>query len=271
LKLKSTLFTQLSQVQVSLLKSPTKQLAKVYFEQVNEFYNLIDQESESDERAAQHVNEFLLYPLLTALKKAQLNTEHISEWSDLNEFLLKCVNLVLTRAKLDLTQKNLFFDFLNLCCILLSKRQQPTPTPRTISDELLIECFRSLSILFHEPAWSRAHNAFFAFEHMTTMGLLVSVLLDTVIQSNSLSVRLEALQALKSFTFHDSNQEDNWNLRLTSDFQKRIGILFASFVPGFSIKLVQGFLLNENLKLLNHKLICLLLIFDCSPYASKNQ
>jgi len=257
LTLKSNLFTQLNQVQVSLAKSPTKPLAKLYYEQLNEFFILIGDERGEESEAAQQINEFLLYPLLSALKRAQFNAEHISEWSDLNEFLLKCINLVLTRVNFDLTQKNLFFDFLNLLCILLSsKKQQLSASVKSISDELLIECFRSLSIVFHEPAWSQAYNVFFSFEHMTTMGLLVSVLLDTLIQSNSLSVRLEVLQAFKSLTFYDSNEEDEWNLRLASDFQRRIGILFASFLPGFSIKLVQGFMLNENLKLMNHKLIC---------------
>ena len=38
--------------------------------------------------------------------------------------------------------------------------------------------------------------------------------------------------------------------------ESRVGMLFASFLPGTSIKLVQKFLLAQNLKLLNHKLIC---------------
>lgn len=38
--------------------------------------------------------------------------------------------------------------------------------------------------------------------------------------------------------------------------QERIGTIFASFLPGICIRIVQSFLLAENLKTLNHKLIC---------------
>ena len=43
---------------------------------------------------------------------------------------------------------------------------------------------------------------------------------------------------------------------MNSNNNGKLGILFASFLPGISIKLIQRFLLSQNLKLLNHKLIC---------------
>ena len=67
---------------------------------------------------------------------------------------------------------------------------------------------------------------------------------------------MAALNALKSLIRFDAIHYQANKVYSSGETEPRVGIIFASFLPGISIKLVQKFLLSQNLKLLNHKIIC---------------
>ena len=152
-------------------------------------------------------------------------------------------------ANIKLTRFSLFEEILSVCSILLSKTLNKS-AGFVISDEFYTACFNLLQSLFNNSDMS-VLESFYKFKHLTSIGLLVSVLLDVLLNSSSLHVRIESLNAFKSLSLCSVH-----NKSIHVKLDSRIGMLFASFLPGTAIKLVQKFLLAQNLKLLNHKLIC---------------
>lgn len=251
------LFLKLHQLQINLIKNTSKQTINDYYKNIIDLLESeksIDQENLQSE--ASKLVEFLLFPVLTVLKRNEFESAEKSKLnSDSKEILIKTLSLILTKIKL--FNFDLFQDLLNICSILLSKYK----LDRQYSEEFLCSCFQLIQILFKRSSKIKVLDNFYKFSSLTTIGLLVSIFLDTLSETGSIQVRLEALNCLKSLTnFKNFNYENSQVIKNdligNLNYQNRISILFASFLPGISIKLIQKFLLGENLKLLNHKLIC---------------
>lgn len=181
-------------------------------------------------------------PVLNASMRVnnQEAATRIPEWSDLNESLLGCILSLLEKYSFSL-DLNIFTDVLNVCSIILSRYGD-----KSMSDELLNSCALVIKRIFQRSTDQIDAN-FLTISSLTTIGLLVAKLLDILAESGSIQLRLDSLDAFKSILFRSERRED---------IQRRVGVIFASFLPGISIRLVQKFLLHENLKILNHKLIC---------------
>lgn len=235
------LFVSMHQLQVNLIKQPTKQLAVDYQYRVNEFILTSPGRDSS-------IFEFLSLPIQSTLNRLigeclhnqSEQTKLRSDWCDLNESLISSLIVLVDYFKP--TDYGLFNDLLGIGCMLLSKANDAR---KAASEEYQCTLFRLISTLF-ALLNSQPDNGekFFQFGNLTTIGLLISVLMDTLHDSNSLQVRLEALNAALSLISPS-----------TVRLQIRLGMLMGSFLPGVSIKLVQKFLLGENIQLVNHKLI----------------
>lgn len=221
-----SLFLNLRQLQVNLLKQTSKLTILAY---TNQLKTLVENETRvHTNQESQHLIHFLIFPILVVLKREQLD-------SDLNELLLSSINSIL--AKIDLNDSALFQEILTTLALLLSRRSQ-----QNYSDEFYLASSRLIHLIFNPSVY----DEFFQFKNLTQIGLLVSLELDIILDSNSSDVRLQALKSLQLISGYNNNNETN----------DQMGVIFASFLPGVSIKLIQHFLLGQNLKLLNHKLIC---------------
>lgn len=232
------LFAQLYQTQVNLIQNPSKSSASDYRTRIDE----IEFDQKHDTIANRQLFEYVLMPVLNASMRVNNNQgkTQIPEWSDLNECLLACVHSLLEKFSFSL-DPNIFTDVLNVCSIVLSRYGD-----KPMSDELLNSCALVIKRIFQHST-DQIDDSFLSISSLTTIGLLVAKLLDILAESGSIQVRLDSLDAFKSILFRSERRED---------LQRRIGVIFASFLPGISIRLVQKFLLHENLKILNHKLIC---------------
>lgn len=243
------LFIKLHQLQTCLIKCPSKQTINEYRVQLVELFNEKEKpfdQNNVETKDSTNLIEFLAFPILTTLKKVNDNTG-LKEWSDLSEILLNCLHLILDKIKL--SSLNLFNDILNSCSFLLSRTKlNESPSTPYLSEEFYCECFRVIQILFDASDFDRVLNKFFQFKNLTTFGLLTTVFLDVLCQFSSIQVRVESLKALKSLLRYKSFAQQNQD--------SKIGLIFASFLPGISIKLIQKFLLAQNLKTLNHKIVC---------------
>lgn len=242
------LFVKLHQLQVNLITSTSKQTITEYN---NELENILGHRNIALQFAkdTQSINfiEFLIFPVLTALKKLdgfqQGDQKKEATSFDKSELLIKSICIVL--GKNGLHRVHLFDDILSLVSMYLSKTLKK-PEGLIISDEFYMSCFNLIQIIFQN---SEPHvlESFYSFKSITSIGLLVSVFLEVLVTSTSLQVRIAALSSLKALSCYDP---------VDAKLQERIGIIFTSFLPGISIKLIQNCLLSQNLKTLNHKLIC---------------
>ncbi|RNA26019.1 TELO2-interacting 1 -like protein [Brachionus plicatilis] len=223
LALSNDLFFKFHQLQINLIKTPSKESISDYHNCLVLYFN----QSSIHQPNAQSAKliEFFTYPILTVLKRFQLN-------SDSNEILLKSCGLIIT--KIQLNDLNIFHDIFNTISILLSNKKSSP------SEEFVCTCFQVIETLFKCENLSK----FYKFSNLTSIGLTISLCLDTLVQSNSLEVKLKAISALKS---------------LLNQHKEKLFVLLPSFLPGISIKLVQKFLLTQNLKLINHKAVCAVL------------
>ena len=263
LKSSNDLFLLLHQLQINIIKNTSKQTINEYKNQLVDLFSSEKPIEDESNPESENLIEFLVFPILTAIKKlqpeAQSQIKEIKEWSDLNELLIQCIILVLKHVKL--VSPNLFHDILNIASILLSKnrlhlqKENPNKTEPSLSEEFYSECFRLVQVLFDRSSSAKVIEHFYRFKSLTLFGLLITVFLDTLSESNSLELRLEALKSLKSIIKFDKTSYANSALP-KNELQDRIGSIYASFLPGISIKLVQKFLLSQNMKTLNHKLIC---------------
>jgi hypothetical protein len=263
-------FASIRQTQVSLLKSVNKKNLQNYYDKLVELF-----ENENDKRSLEpskedstHLAQFFLIPILHAIRKqASSSTSSSDEGkdgisNDCAELQLKCIALVL--RKLKLTEAFLFYEILSACSIVISKKLMPTQTNKTnaqiqASEELCMACFNLIEALFAKDNCSTnsLRIEFYMFRNLTMMGLLVSTLLETLNASGSLAVRMSSLDALKSLVqYSDDGVTQNEKGNQQQQFPATLGIMLASFLPGIALRLVQSFLLEQNLNLLNHKLVC---------------
>ena len=255
------LFSKLHKIHVNLMKNLSKQNASEYHDALIEAFQ--SQSIVNVEPDAKKISEFLLFPLLTSLKKLEIlyQQKKVREWSDLNEIMIKSICLIINKIKLN--DLRLFYEILNIVSFILSKKMNQSPGETLMaSDEFLCACFGLVQSLFEYSSSDHVLNSFYTFKNMTSLGLLISVSLDILCESNSLDVRLEALKTLKSVSMFKTISLDNISMpinRQSINNEQKIAILFASFLPGISIKLIQKFLLTQDLKILNHKIICNLL------------
>ena len=250
------LFLKVHQLQVELIKNTTKATCSEYRSELSrllEYENVSLKFAQSTEVI--HFTEFLVFPLLTALKKLldqkpQQQNKSQAKFSDINEILLSSITIVLNKK--ELFSLNLFEDILSVCSILLSKAIEAPDMHRQLesqlseSDEFYIAASSLINSLFKRSGESLLEH-FYRLKNLPTMGILVAAFINIIRRSQSLQVRLQVLETFKSFLQYDKNNAGT---------QTRIGVLFASFLPGISIGLVQNFLLVQNLKTLNHKIIC---------------
>jgi hypothetical protein len=226
------LFLSLREYQIHLIKNPSKKTINDY---KNQLRSLVENESQFSDENNENLNSllhFLTFPVLVSLKKLQdTESKKLRDWCDLNEELIKCLHLVLDKIKLN--DLNNFYEMLNICSIIISQKDV------AVSDEFYLACFRLIELLLQSG--SNVLNSFYQFKNLTSIGLLVSVFLDILNASSSLEVRISALNSIQLLNRFDS---------------VKIGYIMSSFLPGISIKIIQRFLLTQNLKLLNHKLIC---------------
>lgn len=233
------IFAQLHQTQINLIQTPNKTTVRQYVIQLEE----ICARAGPDLAPSRPSLEFFLVPLVSALKRLNSWTteqQRPNDWCDLNESLLGGVRLLVDTFPVLLDVDDRFADMINACSIVLSRLASASEA----SDELLSVCFGLLGRLF-ESASGGVFDRFVRASNLTTIGLLVAKSLDVVVESTSTQVRLDALNAVLRRL-----------LERADELSTRVGVLFASFLPGVCIKLVQKFLLSQNLKLLNHKLVC---------------
>lgn len=244
------LFLKHHHSQISLIQNPCKSTALEYRSRIVETLENDDNMFALSYHESRQLFEFVILPVLSACKRVNASSTTtttnrvISEWSDLNECLLGCALALVDKYPhpIELTQ---FGDILNVCSIVLS-RYGDEKCQQKMSDELLTVCVSLIARIFERSNDSiDAH--FLSASSLTTIGLLVAKLLDIVAESGSIQVRLDSLRAFKSILTRSGRE---------SGLQARVGVLFSSFLPGISIRLIQKFLLHENLKILNHKLIC---------------
>lgn len=246
------LLLKVHQCQIELLNNPNKQSISNYSNLLIELFNNENFLDEKNNIDSNNLLEFLIFPIITCIKKlqteqAKVNTNINREWSDMHEILLKSIALILNKLKL--TNSSLFSELIDLSSILLSKNTFNKASPKTLSEEFYIECFKLITVLFQCSSTSKILDEFFKFKNLKYIGLYVSISLDVLVDSNSIEVRLEALNSLKSLSCYDETEKSE------SDHTKRIGLIFAPLLPGITIKLIQKFLLSKNLKTLNQKLI----------------
>ena len=129
--------------------------------------------------------------------------------------------------------------------IILLKSHKPDKTEP--SEELYCQGFRAIQTLLTRTDASLVLENLFAFKHLTSLGLLVSICLDALCLSSSTQVRLESLKCLKSLVRHNV---------VFDRHEPCVALVFASFLPGIVIKVGQQFLLAQNLTTLSHKLVC---------------
>jgi hypothetical protein len=206
--------------------------------------------------------DYFVNPLLTVVKKIEAEkSKPLPDWSDTHELILKCLILILSNLRIE--SVHLFYDILNVNSLLLTKnnakfasKDSKTPPVLNVSEEFFCASLQLTQILFKNAMVnSDIMHGFFNFNNLTTLGLLVSIFLDRLVDSNSLTVRIELLKCLSVLS------NSNNILKADADLNNKIGVMFASFLPGIAIKLIQCFLLGEDLKILNHKLICSSLSF----------
>jgi len=137
--------------------------------------------------------------------------------------------------------------------MLLSKVLKKPDPNLSISDELLSASLLLIQTLFQHVSHQLIAR-FYRFRSLPSIGLLITVSIDIILNSKSLQLRLDAFQTLKTLSHFDNKIPE-------ANVSDLIGTIFASFLPGISIKIIQGFLLAENFKTLNHKLICASLSF----------
>jgi hypothetical protein len=256
----NNLLSKFNKLHINLLQKPSKQTISEYYSELEVIF--AHKSSEFD----LNLVEYFINPVFNTIKKIEIDEQKTKkpnkEWSDLHELLLKC--LILTLENFNLDSSNLFNDILNITSLLLAKnsnkfpQNEPSYSINKISEEFYCSCFQLIQVLFMQASKSRNSeilDRFYTVNNLTTLGLLISTFLDKLIESNSLLVRAEAINSLA--TISNSNNCLNQN----EDINARIGIIFSSFLPGISIKLIHGFLLTQNLKTLNHKAICLSLDF----------
>ena len=249
---KTLLVKKFNQFHLNMLTVTSKQAVNEYYYELNSLYS-----TKSTSLLAKAIPvEYFLNPILNTIKKIELyeqkHKKQINDWSDTHESLLKSTILILNNSPLLDELTNLFNDILNINSLLLTKNNKFTNTSTNeakVSEEFLCVSFQLTRTLFTRSSPSIL-NKFYVFNNLTTIGLLVSLFLDKLVESSSLLVRLEAISSLMALC------NANNSISQSSDLNKKIGVIFASFLPGLSIKLLQNFLLTQNLKILNHKLIC---------------
>ena len=243
------IFSQLHQTQIALIQGPNKHTVNDYGSKLEEICSRAGREllnNSSNNEAVKPAFEFLLLPLLSSIKRLNQSekNQRPNDWCDLNESLLKSITLLIETFRV-IDEPSQFNDVLNAASIVLSRLD--ADNKKSFSDELMSACCRLISVVF-DHCTTNIYDDFVKFSSLTTIGLLVAKLLDILIDSSSLQVRLDSLNAFTSVLVKDC---DGY-----TDRNHRIGLIYASFLPGISIKLVQKFFLTQNLKLVNHKLIC---------------
>jgi hypothetical protein len=248
------LFTKFNQLHYAVISVTSKQVVAEHFTQLSALLN----DKKNYARYELHkLTDYFINPILNAVKRLEVEKKVVQDWSDIHELLLNCLVLILSHLKL--TSVYLFYDILNINSLLLTRSSgklivkdgrngQPV---RNMSEEFLCASLRLTQVLFKNGMNAPTIlNSFYCFNNLTTIGLLVSIFLDKLTETSSLEVRVELLACLAVLC----NADDV--LTPSRELNSKIGVMFASFLPGIAIKLVQSFLLGQNLKLLNHKLVC---------------
>jgi len=223
------IFSKLHPFCVNLMKNKNKSKFELveYYEKLNEILtiNQIDSNS-SDFKLA----EYLLLPVFDTLNTSNLISTN-------QEILFNILAIVFD--KFSITKYDLFLQILNKSTFLISN--QLNQQQNHLYDEYFDSYMNLLRILLKKNS-----KQFYEFNNLTTIGLLISILLDILTRTDTLNIRLNVIKTLK----HVCNLEnDNKN-----DY--KLGTILTAFLPGISIKLIQNFLFKLNLSVVNHKLVC---------------
>nr|XP_056700921.1 TELO2-interacting protein 1 homolog [Euleptes europaea] len=175
--------------------------------------------------ALQELQEYVLFPLRFALKTPGPKREGVVQ------SVLECLTFVLSATcvkKTDLLQE--LFSELCLCLASPSSPNQLAPLPEELKQAVL----RALLALLHSTYWDVLLTLYqpSALPHL---GFAVSLLLALAEQEKARAVQISALCCLQALLLQCDCPEDH--RPLAGEERRRLGDLFASFLPGISTAL----------------------------------
>lgn len=214
------IFQSIHPISIKLLQNPNKSNLKLYEQSVKEIL------AKSIPNSQKFV-ELLIFPLLNTLNKHKLSNE-------IYEGLFQLLSKIISNLK-NIDPAN-FLNIMNISSII-TKQKLEGSLP---SEEYSLAYLNLIKTVFEN---NPKVNDFYDYSNLTSFGLLISLFLDFLSRSDSLQVQLLAIDTLE--TISQTHKQINFNT----------GSIFASFLPGISIKIIQNFLLFKDLKLLNHKII----------------
>ena len=226
------IFSHLHPICVNLMnksKNQTKCELVEYHEKLNEILTKYATDSNDIKLA-----EYLLLPVFENLNSKCLNLTH-------QEVLFNILSSIL--SKLTISRFDLFLQILNKSTFLMSSHLNSKSNNQT--QQLYDEYFESYMNLLKNLLQKRNTKLFYDYSQLTTIGLLISILLDILTRTDTLNIRLNAIQTLSVVC----NLDDQ-----TLDY--KLGTILTAFLPGITIKLIQNFLFKLNLSVVNHKLVC---------------
>ncbi|XP_071944583.1 TELO2-interacting protein 1 homolog [Antedon mediterranea] len=173
----------------------------------------------------QHLQQYILFPLRVILHNPKTKKE------DLIEVTLKCLLELFKKTSINNWQ--LFFDYFQLLCVLLSTSIQPDSDG--IPEEIQLNVVKCLQNLI-QNADSSTLISLYSVEYLASVGHAVSVLINVAEHQKLHTLRLQALSCLSCLCQDDAD--------IKPDLTRQIGDLFASFLPGASSSLVK-IIINE--------------------------
>ena len=198
-----------------------------YYEKLNEILTINQIDSNSNDFK---LAEYLLLPVFETLNTSNLLSTN-------QEILFNILAIIFD--KFSITKYDLFLQILNKSTFLVSNQLNQQ------QNHLYDEYFDSYMILLR-VLLEKNCKKFYDYNSLTTIGLLISILLDILSRTDTLNIRLNVIKTLECAC----NLEDDNN----TDY--KLGTILTAFLPGISIKLIQNFLLKLNLNVVNHKLVC---------------
>ena len=180
------IFSQIHPLCVDLMKTekqPSKASLIAYYEKLNEIFSK-NKISKRDKENSNRLTEFLLLPVFSSLKHStNLNLNY-------QEIVFNIFSCII--RNLNITNFDLFLQILNKCTFLVSN-QLNMESSQQLYDEYFDAYMSLLRNLFEN---NTEIKLFYEYTQLTTLGLLISMLLDILTRSDTLGLRLNVIQTL---------------------------------------------------------------------------
>ncbi|KAM9069388.1 TELO2-interacting protein 1 homolog isoform X2 [Sarcophilus harrisii] len=176
--------------------------------------------------ALQDLQEYILFPLRFTLKTPGTKRE------SLVQSVVECITFVLSTTCIK--KEDLLQELFSELCLCLSSPNSQKPAP--VSEELKLAVVQGLHTLMHS-AYGDIILSLYQPCTLPHLGFAISLLLTLVEQEKSKQIKTSALKCLQVLLLQCDCQD---HPKLLDDIEtKKLGDLFASFLPGISTTLTR--------------------------------